>query len=92
MDPQTSGPVNVTAPNAVTNVEFARTLGRVLRRPAYLPAPAFGVRLAMGNEMAEETALAGAHVLPARLSKAGFTFRAPRLEDALRHCLGRAAQ
>jgi uncharacterized protein (TIGR01777 family) len=89
MDRQTSGPVNVTAPNAVTNAEFARTLGRVLRRPAFLPAPAFGVRVAMGKEMAEETALGGPHALPARLSRAGFTFRAPRLEDALRHCLGR---
>jgi NAD dependent epimerase/dehydratase family enzyme len=83
------GPVNVTSPQAVTNADFTRTLGRVLRRPAFIPAPAFGVRLALGREMADETALAGPQVLPSRLASDGFTFRAPTLEGALRHSLGR---
>jgi uncharacterized protein len=83
------GPVNATAPQPVDNRELARTLGRVLRRPAVLPAPAFGVRLVMGREMAEETALGGARVLPERLLASGYPFRFRSLEPALRHLLGR---
>ena len=83
------GPVNVTGPRPVDNTTFARTLAGLLGRPAVLPAPAFGVRLVMGREMADETALAGAHVLPSRLEADGYQFRASAIEDALRHCLGR---
>jgi uncharacterized protein (TIGR01777 family) len=83
------GPVNLTAPQPVTSRDFGRTLGRVLRRPAVLPAPAFGVRLVMGRELAEETALGGARVLPERLLASGYQFRFPALEPALRHLLGR---
>jgi uncharacterized protein (TIGR01777 family) len=83
------GPVNVTAPDAVTSRELARTLGRVLGRPALLAAPAFGVRLAMGREMADETALGGARVLPERLLASDYAFRFRQLEGALRHLLGR---
>jgi uncharacterized protein len=83
------GPVNVTAPEAVTSRELAQALGRVLRRPALLPAPAFGVRLAMGREMADETALGGARVLPERLLASDYAFRFRQLEPALRHLLGR---
>jgi NAD dependent epimerase/dehydratase family enzyme len=84
-----SGPINVTAPEPVSNAEFSATLGRVLSRPAILPAPAFAVRLLMGREMAEETALAGIRALPARLLTSGYRYRHEALEDALRHCLGR---
>jgi uncharacterized protein len=83
------GPVNVTAPNPVTNTAFARTLARVLERPTVMRAPAFGVRLLMGHEMAEETALSGAPVLPERLEATGYQFRHAFLEPALRHLLGR---
>jgi uncharacterized protein (TIGR01777 family) len=83
------GPVNVTAPQPVTNGELSRTLGRVVHRPALLPAPAFAVRAVMGREMAEETALGGARVLPERLIASGYQFRHPTLEPALRHVLGR---
>ncbi|MBI3298236.1 MAG: TIGR01777 family protein [Elusimicrobia bacterium] len=82
------GPVNVTAPGAVTSAKFAATLGRVLRRPAALPLPAFMVRVLFG-EMGEALLLAGQRVLPARLKKAGYTFKHPELEGALRHLLGR---
>lgn len=81
-----AGPVNVASPNPVTNAEFVRTLGRVLRRPAALPAPAFALRLAFG-EFAGEL-LGGARVVPARLLASGYTFAYPDLEAALRAMLG----
>jgi len=74
------------APAPVTNREFARTLGRVLRRPAILPFPAFAARLAFG-QMADELLLASARVLPARLQATGYAFRDPALEGALRRLL-----
>ncbi len=77
------GPVNLSAPNPVTNAEFVTTLGRVLGRPALLPLPAFAVELLYG-EMARATILAGQRAVPAALVSAGFTFRWPKLEDALR--------
>jgi uncharacterized protein (TIGR01777 family) len=81
--PDVSGPLNATAPHPVTNEEFARTLGRVLRRPAWLRAPAFAVRIALG-EMGETVALAGQRVTPAKAQSLGFEFRYPTLDAALR--------
>jgi uncharacterized protein (TIGR01777 family) len=78
-----SGPLNLTAPEPVTNRDFARTLGRVLNRPAVVPAPAFALRLLLG-EMADPLMLAGARVLPARAQALGFEFAFPRLDEALR--------
>jgi len=80
------GPVNAVAPNPVTNTEFTKTLARVLRRPAIFPMPAFAVRLAFG-EMGEELLLASARLEPTRLMSAGYQFRFPELEGALRHLL-----
>ncbi len=85
-----AGPVNMVSPNPVTNAEFTKTLGRVLRRPTILPLPAFGARLAFG-EMADGLLLSSTRVEPARLRESGFEFGYPRLEDALRHVLGRSA-
>jgi uncharacterized protein (TIGR01777 family) len=85
---QVRGPVNVTAPAAVTSREFARTLGRVLRRPAVLPIPAFALRLLYG-EAADAALLTGSRVVPAKLQASGYAFRYPYLEAALRHLLGR---
>ncbi len=82
-----AGAVNVVAPSAVTNGEFARVLGRVLRRPALLPVPAAVLKLVLG-EMADELLLAGQRVIPRRLQEAGFRFRHPDLEEALRFELG----
>lgn len=82
-DDALAGPVNAVAPGAVTNREFARTLGKVLGRPALLPLPAAAVKLLLG-EMGKEMLLAGAHVQPAALTAAGFVFRFPQLGDALR--------
>jgi uncharacterized protein (TIGR01777 family) len=81
--PEMTGPLNVTAPNPVTNREFAQTLGRVLHRPAIIPAPAFAMRAALG-EMADALLLTGARVIPARAQALGFPFRYPTLEAALR--------
>jgi uncharacterized protein len=84
------GPVNGVAPNAVTNRDFTRTLGRVLSRPTLFPMPAFAARLALG-EMADALLLASARVVPVRLLESGFVFRYPDLEGALRHLLKSAA-
>jgi uncharacterized protein (TIGR01777 family) len=83
------GPVNAVAPGAVTNREFTRTLGRVLGRPTIAPAPAFALRLVFG-EMADAALLGSTRVTPARLLAAGYRFRFPELEGALRHLLGKA--
>ncbi len=80
------GPVNLTAPQQVTNAELTRTLGRVLRRPTLLPLPAFAAKLLLG-ELAEEGLLASQRVRPTQLLEAGFEFAYPELEGALRHAL-----
>lgn len=81
-NPAVDGAFNAVAPNPVTNAEFTKALGRALRRPALLPAPAFAVRLAFG-QMAVETILAGTRVLPKRLEALGFTFDYPTIAQAL---------
>jgi NAD dependent epimerase/dehydratase family enzyme len=82
------GPVNVVAPRPVTNLEFTRTLGRVLSRPTLLPVPASAARLALG-EMADALLLSSSRVEPARLLASGYRFRYPDLEAALRQMLGK---
>jgi uncharacterized protein (TIGR01777 family) len=82
-----SGPVNAVAPEPKTSREFATTLGRVLRRPAVLPAPAPALRLLFG-EMADTALLGSQRASASRLLAAGYSFRHPRLELALRHVLG----
>ena len=80
------GAVNVVSPHQVRCREFTSTLGSVLHRPAVLPAPAFAVRLALG-EMADALLLASTRVQPARLEELGYRFLAPRLDDAIRRAL-----
>ncbi len=80
------GPVNVTAPNPVTNKEFTNTLGKVINRPTVMPMPAFAARLAFG-EMANDLLLASTKVAPKRLSDSGYDFQYPELENALKHVL-----
>jgi len=81
-------PVNVTAPNPVTNAEFTATLARVLSRPAVVPVPTPALRVLFGTEMVKEMMLGGQRVVPARLQASGFTFAYPALEAALRHLIG----
>lgn len=83
------GPVNLAAPTPSTAGEFARTLGRVLRRPALLPVPSFGPRLVLRGEGAEEIIETDQRVFPARLQASGFAWGQPDLEGALRHVVGR---
>ena len=80
---QVSGPVNVVAPNPVRNAEFTRLLAAMLHRPAIFPAPAFVLRLAMG-EMADAVLLSSDRVKPERMLEAGYKFRFEILEPALR--------
>ncbi|WP_372406994.1 TIGR01777 family oxidoreductase [Streptomyces luteireticuli] len=80
-----TGPVNLTAPLPVTNREVARVMGRVLHRPALLPAPAPALRLALGGMAAE--VLASQRVLPGRLLGSGFEFAHPDIESAVRAAL-----
>lgn len=87
--PGLAGPVNTASPNPVTNGEFTRALGRVLARPALIPVPPFALRLLFGRAAANETMLTSARLVPARLLAAGFRFRFPDLEGALRHVLRR---
>ncbi|HHS83505.1 MAG TPA: TIGR01777 family protein [Gammaproteobacteria bacterium] len=84
-NPDLKGIFNATAPNPVTNREFTRTLAHLLRRPALLPVPAGVLRLLLG-EMSD-LLLGGQRVLPARFQQAGFQFRYPELEPALRQAI-----
>jgi len=80
------GPVNMVAPNPVTNLEFVQALGRVLSRPALLPLPGFALRVLLG-EMADSLLLSSARVEPGQLAATGYRFKYPDLEGALRHVL-----
>jgi uncharacterized protein len=83
-----SGPLNLTAPTPVTNAEFARTLASELRRPAFVHAPAFALRLLLG-EMADALILGGQRVLPRKAEAEGYTFRYAHLAPALHAIYGR---
>jgi uncharacterized protein len=80
------GPVNAVSPNPVTNSEFTKTLGKVLRRPTIFPLPTFAARAVFG-EMADALLLASTRVHPGELVKASYVFLYPELEGALRHLL-----
>jgi uncharacterized protein (TIGR01777 family) len=80
--PACRGAFNASAPNPVTNGEFARTLGSVLHRPAFLPTPGVVLKLALG-EMADALLLSGQRAVPTRALAAGFKFRFDQLDQAL---------
>jgi uncharacterized protein (TIGR01777 family) len=82
------GLTNIVSPNPVTNRDFTKILGRVIRRPTIFPMPGFAARLTFG-QMADELLLSGQRVLPRKLEAAGYPFRFAELEPALRHVLGR---
>lgn len=83
------GAVNLTAPNPVTNSEFAATLGKVLHRPALLPVPTFGPKLLYGGELVDSLLLGGQRVLPTALQRSGYEFQHATLDMALRSVLHR---
>ncbi|TWT82783.1 Epimerase family protein [Planctomycetes bacterium CA13] len=82
------GPINFVSQNPITNADFARTLGRVLNRPAMFPAPAFALRIALG-EMADALLLASTRIHATALEQSGYRYRFTDLEETLRYSLGR---
>jgi uncharacterized protein (TIGR01777 family) len=82
---QASGVFNLTAPQPLTGRDFGRAIGRVMRRPAFMPVPAFAMRLAFGE--VATTVLDGQRAVPRRLLDLGFQFRFPDAEGALRDLL-----
>jgi uncharacterized protein (TIGR01777 family) len=80
--PSVSGPINVTAPTPVTNADFARALGRAMRRPAFVPTPAFALKIALG-EMADALVLSGQRAVPAKAERFGFGFAYTEIGSAL---------
>lgn len=85
-NPSVSGSVNLVSPNPVTNTEFTKTLGKVLKRPTILPMPKFAAHLLFG-EMADALLLASTKVYPHKLLQSGFEFKYPTLEPSLRSIL-----
>ena len=77
-----SGPINLSAPNPVTNQEFTSALARALHRPALFPAPAFALKAVLGGFSGE--VLGSKRVIPQALLEAGFTWDYPHLSDALK--------
>lgn len=80
-----AGPVNVTAPNPVTNAQVTEAMGRVMRRPTFFTAPEFGIKIVLGEFSSE--VLTSLRVLPAVLEDAGFTWQDPTIDDAIRTAL-----
>ena len=85
-DTSISGPVNFVSPNAVTNYEFTKTLGKILNKPTIMKMPAFAARAVFG-QMGNELVLSSTRVVPKLLTECGYSFTAPDLEDSLRYCL-----
>jgi uncharacterized protein (TIGR01777 family) len=82
-----SGPINLSAPEPVTNKQFSKALGRAVKRPAFAPVPAFAMK-ALYGEMAT-IVLTGVRMIPKRLEELGYEFRRPQLDDALRAAVRR---
>ena len=88
MNQSCEGAYNLSAPNPVSQKQFARVLGRVLRRPGFMPLPGFVIKLLFG-EMGKKLVLEGQDVRPKRLLESGFEFTHTELESCLRNCLGK---
>jgi uncharacterized protein len=80
------GPVNFTAPEPVSNRDLGKAIGKALHRPAFMPAPGFMIKLVLGEF--GSVILEGQRVMPTVLQQSGFTFRFPRVEDAVANLLG----
>ena len=89
LDHEVSGPVNLTAPEPVTNQELTSTLGEVLNRPTLFPVPRFGPKLLIGGEATETFLYASQRCVPAALDGSGFEFRHQDIETGLRAVLDR---
>jgi uncharacterized protein len=89
LDHDVAGPVNLCAPNPVTNAELTAALGRALHRPTVVPVPAFGPRLVLGRELADQLLFTSVRAVPAVLSASGYRFQHPDLDSALDALVGR---
>lgn len=89
MTSELSGAVNVSAPNPTSNAEFAKALGRQLRRPTILPIPKFAPSILLGRELCENLLFTGQNVVPAALQNDGFSFGEPTIESAFQALLPR---
>ena len=87
IDGSLGGPFNVTAPDPVQQDEFADTLGSILNRPSFLPAPSFGMKLVLGAEKADALGLSSTRAVPERLLDSGYAFQQTELEASLRKAL-----
>ena len=84
LESDVSGPVNLVSPNPVTNLEFTKTLGDVVKRPTFLPTPLLPIKAVYGSELVETLMLGSLRVVGVKLEQTGYTFKYPGLEDALR--------
>jgi uncharacterized protein (TIGR01777 family) len=82
-DESVRGPVNLTAPQPVTNAEFTKALGRALHRPTVIPIPVFGLRAVYGGELVDEMLLASQQVFPDVLRASGYRFQHPMIDQGL---------
>ncbi len=86
LDSNCQGPLNATAPHPIRQKDFAKVLGKVLHRPAFMPAPAVALKIVLGGFSTE--LLSSKRVLPRKTQNDGFRFQFPELETALREALG----
>ncbi|GAA4812657.1 epimerase [Marinicella pacifica] len=86
LDKPMDGPVNITAPNPVSNRVFTTTLAKQLNRPAFIPMPAALARLVF-KDLADELLLADAKVMPQKLQQAGFKFQNPTIDQGIQSAL-----
>jgi len=84
-----AGPVNLTGPAPVTNAEFTKTLGRVVRRPTVIPTPLLPLRARYGSELVQHLLVEGQRVVPKQLEESDYRFAHPTLEEALRAAVDR---
>ena len=82
IESELQGPINLTAPNPVTNAEFTKALGSAVGRPTFLPTPKPAVYLRLGKELADALLYDGARIIPSVLSDSGFTFEHETIESA----------
>lgn len=83
LDADVSGPVNLTAPNPVRNVTYAKAQGRALHRPAVLPVPRFAPKLLLGADLADSLLGDSMRILPVKLEASGYEFRHPTIDEAM---------